>query len=66
MKLLCASKICLLCRQQEQLSSLRQKHAAEKEKRVATQHVKWKFVKSDDENRSKFGLPNNIQVSFKF
>ena len=44
-------------RQREQLMYVRRKHIVAKDKRVATQHVKWRFVQSLDENREQYGLP---------
>ncbi|CAK8689663.1 unnamed protein product [Clavelina lepadiformis] len=46
-------------RQKQQLRYVRNKHTVAKEKRFATQHVKWKFVKKDSVNRSMYGLPND-------
>ena len=49
-------------RQHGQLRHLRQKYDEEKKKRVATQHVKWKFVKEKSNDRLQYGLPNDLEV----
>ena len=49
---------CFCFRQKEQLTYVRKKHLAAKEKRVATQHVKWKFYKSWGADKELYGLPD--------
>ncbi|XP_078488422.1 uncharacterized protein LOC104265969 [Ciona intestinalis] len=51
-------------RQQEQLNYVRGKHSAAKERRLNTQHVKWKFVKEVNQS-DKYGLPTKTQVEHK-
>merc|ERR1739838_461184 len=49
-------------KQHGQLRHLRQKYDEEKKKRVATQHVKWKFVKEKSNDRLQYGLPNDLEL----
>nr|XP_018668339.1 uncharacterized protein LOC104265969 isoform X2 [Ciona intestinalis]XP_026691365.1 uncharacterized protein LOC104265969 isoform X2 [Ciona intestinalis] len=51
-------------RQQEQLNYVRGKHSAAKERRLNTQHVKWKFVKEVNQS-DKYGLPTKTPVEHK-
>lgn len=46
----------------EQLRYLRRKQESNRNRRLSSQHVKWKFIMGVNSDRQQYGLPTELQV----